>query len=113
MRRAPALVIVTLTLGASLSAAQAQPASAYPDEILVEVQRGDRPPPADDAPSGRPPGPPPEGPRPLCLPAPGSGTTRPCPLPPPARPGMAPLEEGAPCRCGEVDGTVRNGPPRP
>ncbi|MFG1431945.1 hypothetical protein V5F69_12965 [Xanthobacter sp. V2C-4] len=58
--------------------------------------------------------PPPDGhPRPLCVPIAADDRTaaRPCPIPPPPRAGMPPLEEGSPCTCGSVPGRVRNGPP--
>lgn len=109
MRRAPAFLFAALAMGTSLATAQAQPAPAYPDEVLIEGPPVDRPPPPDDRPADHPPGPR----RPLCMPLPASGVTRPCPIPPPPQPGMPPLEEGSPCRCGQVGGTVRNGPPHP
>lgn len=52
-------------------------------------------------------------PPPMCVPLTQQGqkAARPCPLPPPPRAGVAPLKDGAPCKCGPVPGKVRNGPP--
>lgn len=51
-------------------------------------------------------------PHPMCIPVatPGQKAASPCPIPPPPRVGMPPLEEGSPCQCGDVKGKVQNGP---